>query len=238
MCNSKKISDDEDKAMEKLKKYEILYTAYADEIRNLWQRSIFLGAFMTLAWGGYGALQLKFITRKCGEFDMVAYCIASLGICATIMILSLLWIAMAKGSKFVQEAHEAHIKDFNFDKKDIKKLFCKLETYEYKTHQDDYNDKDKKEINKDLNPKLFFGGALKAYRYSPSKINIVLGWVSACLAGALMLIHILMLLFSAKLFYNLTTNILIIIAIVCVAVEIITMFYVFCKKKDYLKGGN
>ena len=53
---------------DKLEKYKVLYTAYADEIRNLWTRSVFLGAFMTLAWGGYGALQLKFITRKCDEF--------------------------------------------------------------------------------------------------------------------------------------------------------------------------
>lgn len=67
---------------------------------------------MTLAWGGYGALQLKFITRKYGEFDMLTHCIASLGLCFVIMILSLLWIAMAKGSKFVQEAHERHIEQY------------------------------------------------------------------------------------------------------------------------------
>ena len=54
MCDSKETE---------LKKYEIIYTAYADEIRNLWQRSIFLGAFMVLVWSGYGVLQLKFIEK-------------------------------------------------------------------------------------------------------------------------------------------------------------------------------
>lgn len=171
-----------------LKKYEILYTAYADEIRNLWTRSVFLGAFMTLAWGGYGALQLKFITRECEKFDINAYAIASLGLCAVIIMLSMLWIAMAKGSKFVQEAHERHIDDFNFDENDIKKLFCKLESYEYKTRQDDCGDN--KEINKDLNPNLFFGEVMKPYRYSPNKINIALGWVSFLIACMLVIVHI------------------------------------------------
>lgn len=41
--------------LHKLEMYKILYGAYADEIKNLWQRSIFLGAFMVLVWSGYGA---------------------------------------------------------------------------------------------------------------------------------------------------------------------------------------
>lgn len=98
--------------------YKVLYNAYADEIKNLWQRSIFLGAFMVLVWSGYGALQLKAIEPKIvGNLTQSAFCAqsaeqslvyisASLGLCAIIIILSWLWIAMAKGSKFVQEAHE------------------------------------------------------------------------------------------------------------------------------------
>lgn len=168
--------------MYRLEVYNTLYKAYADEIRNLWQRSIFLGAFMTLAWGGYGALQLKFITRKCGEFDMVTYCIASLGICATIMILSLLWAAMAKGSKFVQEAHERHIKDLGFDllneidicTKKSKRLFCDLDIYNIKLA---------------IDKKIFVWYPLKPYRYSPSRINIFLGWLSVAISIVLGIVH-------------------------------------------------
>ena len=157
-----------------LEKYKILYTAYADEIRNLWQRSIFLGAFMVLVWSGYGALQLKFITRKCSEFDMATYFIASLGLCAMIIALSLLWIAMAKGSKFVQEAHEKQIENFIEENKDLKILYCNLKDYEYLSKSE----------------KLFSFGVLTPFRYSPSKINIALGWVSFVVAIILLVIHI------------------------------------------------
>lgn len=168
--------------MYRLEVYNTLYKAYADEIRNLWQRSIFLGAFMTLAWSGYGALQLKFITRKCGEFDMATYYIASLGICATIMILSLLWVAMAKGSKFVQEAHERHIDDLGFDlldevdinTKKNKRLFCDLDIYNIKLATD---------------KKISVWHPLKPYRYSPSKINIFLGWLSVAISIVLGIVY-------------------------------------------------
>ena len=160
----------------KLEVYNALYKAYADEIRNLWQRSAFLGAFMTLAWGGYGALQLKMI-EKCLQ-NICAYHFASLGLCAVIIILSLLWVAMAKGSKFVQEAHEAHIAKYN-----IKNwLFCDLGKYQ----KGCYDTQGKK---RDFNSNLFFNGELKAYRYSPSKINIALGCFSFFVGFLLIICH-------------------------------------------------
>lgn len=174
--------------MYKLEVYNALYKAYADEIRNLWQRSIFLGAFMTLAWGGYGALQLKAIEKSLQ--NSYAYHYASLGLCFVIMILSLLWVAMAKGSKFVQEAHERHINDLEFDKVEKiatkncnRRLFCHLGNYNNPPNNDD--------INKpmEVNSNLFFGGDLKPYRYSPSKINITLGCFSFLLAFLLTIIH-------------------------------------------------
>lgn len=179
--------------------YKVLYNAYADEIKNLWQRSIFLGAFMVLVWSGYGALQLKAIKLKIvenlaksvqnGETNTLVYVFASLGLCAVIIVLSWLWIAMAKGSKFVQEAHEEHIKNFDFQNYDIKNLFCDLDSYEYAKHIDSQtNTKDKT-----LNPKLkslLSCGVLQPYRYSPSKINIALGWVSLLVSIVLLYIHL------------------------------------------------
>ena len=166
--------------MYRLEVYKALYKAYADEIRNLWQRSIFLGAFMTLAWGGYGALQLKMI-EKCLQ-NICAYHFASLGLCAVIIILSLLWIAMAKGSKFVQEAHEAHIDNLGFDKVDEidigigknKRLFYDLGVYNNKLANDE---------------KVSVWHPLKPYRYSPSRINIFLGWLSGIASIVLGIIH-------------------------------------------------
>ncbi len=207
-----------------LEKYKILYQAYADEIRNLWQRSIFLATFMTLAWGGYGALQLKILDKS---LETSAYChLISLGLCAVIIVLSLLWVAMAKGSKFVQEAHEKHIKNLvekDTDLQKLKGIYCDLRDYEY--------------LSESKN--LFSFGVLTPFRYSPSKINIALGWFSVYLAGVLMTIHILIPLFaSVKLLCNLPIATLIVIAIMCAIVEIVLILYVFHKMKDYLKGGN
>ncbi len=216
----------------KLEMYKILYQAYADEIKNLWQRSIFLGAFMTLAWGGYGALQLKMIEKSVKE--LCGYYFASLGLCVVIIILSFLWIAMAKGSKFVQETHEWHIlKNLNFDKaeNDIKKLFCKLDDYEYLQQQNDQDDTHNKTINPNLNPNFFFTGVLQAYRYSPSKINIALGWVSVLIAFILSAVHIIMMLYH---FNKLNCP--------CAAFAILFMlmilFFISCRMTRFLKGGK
>lgn len=210
-----------DKCNKNLEKYKILYKSYADEIRNLWTRSIFLGAFMTLAWGGYGALQLKFITRKCGEFDMVTYCIASLGICLVIIVLSLLWVAMAKGSKFVQEAHEKHIENF-INKNDFaKELYCNLD-----------NNDIVKQI--DTNDSLVFSGILSAFRYSPSRINILLGWISLVISFALALFYILNLLSP---FFK-PHPCVVVCGFIVIGIATIAIICSFCCMKDYLKGGN
>ena len=190
-------------AWEKLEKYKILCQAYADEIKNLWQRSIFLGAFMTLAWGGYGALQVKFIDKwleiknlTCTTFNFNPYHCLSFGLCAVIIVLSLLWIAMAKGSKFVQEAHESCIDKFIKKNKDLKELFCNLNEYEYLNSNKICGYRQR-------NPKLSgIFGIFSAFRYSPSKINIALGWLSLIASFILLNIHILLVAtFSSKILF-------------------------------------
>ena len=215
---------------DKLEKYKVLYTAYADEIRNLWTRSIFLGAFMTLAWGGYGALQLKFITRKCDEFDIFAYICTSLGICLVIIVLSLLWIAMAKGSKFVQEAHEDKIKQFVENNESLQELYCKLDDYEYPNAKKILGNK---QMNLNLKDGLFVFGQLKAFRYSPSKINIALGWISAFVAILLIIVYMLMWLYCIK-FYCFYTALVTIATIFIFTILILLLYFM----KNYLKGGN
>lgn len=151
---------------EDLEKYKLIYQAYESEIKNLWQRSIFLGAFMILVWSGYGALQLKFI-EKCISQPNLYHC-ASIGLCMVLVVLSWLWIAMAKGSKFIQEAHEDRVKKFQY--------FCNLDNYE--------------ENRKNMQKISGFWCPFYAYRFSVSKINIVLGWVSLLVAFGLLVVHI------------------------------------------------
>ncbi|MGX2972694.1 RipA family octameric membrane protein [Helicobacter sp. T3_23-1059] len=212
----------------KLEKYKILYTAYADEIGNLWKRSIFLATFMTLAWGGYGALQLKHIEKDFtitnltyNPLNLNVYHCTSLGLCLIIIVLSLLWVAMAKGSKFVQEAHEAHIENLNCDliyeidsqTGKLKRYFCNLSNYQDRI--------EKKNLSSN---KLF-----SSYRYSPSKINIALGWISFAAAIILSVIHAFMFLDMPN---CLCALFFIVLFVVAVAMPLITYF------KQCLKGGK
>lgn len=185
ILNWRKIQKEQD-FQNKIKMYKILYQAYADEIKNLWQRSLFLSAFMVLVWTGYGALQLKFM-EKAYQIDDITHLVTSLGLCGVIIILSLLWIAMAKASKFVQEAHEEHIKNFKLNNSaEIKQLFCNLKDDEIKLFCDLNIYELKLKEKKNLSAISF----LKAYRYSPSKINIALGWVSLLVSFILLIFHI------------------------------------------------
>lgn len=156
-----------------LEKYKIVWQAYDSEIKNLWQRSVFLGTFMVLAWTGYASIAKKILEecKKSCPANIDHYAFTALTLCFVLMILSLLWIAMAKGSKFIQEAHEKHLKEYNSSKN----LYCDFEIYE--TRIENKNDN------------LLMLGVLEPYRYSVSKINIVLGWFSLLIASVTLIIH-------------------------------------------------
>ncbi len=91
--------DTQEKEKEKLLFEEIRKTLYHCrdfEITNLWQRSVFLFAFLLLCFTGYGCWFLNMM-KDSDSFvlkNLVALFIALIGI-----ILSLIWIMMAKGSK-------------------------------------------------------------------------------------------------------------------------------------------
>lgn len=212
--------------------YQLLYQAYADEIKNLWQRSIFLASFMVLVWTGYGVLQFKFIEKGC-QIDGTSYLIASLGLCGVIIILSLLWIAMAKGSKFVQEAHEKHIENFECNSMKMGRLFCSLDEKEKRLFCDlnVYELKLKDKLSKEL----FYNGALKAYRYSPSKINIALGWVSVLIASILILLHSFITLFYAD---KMAWYCILVGVVVAVIITLIVICFMCCLIQSHLKGGK
>ena len=116
----------------------------------------------------------------------------------------------------MQEAHEDKIKQF-VRKESLQELFCDLNDYNSEYLQDS----------------LFYFGTLKAFRYSPSRINIALGWASVFIAGVLAIIHILVCLYFYKLycFY-----------IALTATTIIFMFaiitLILCYMKNYIKGGK
>lgn len=90
------------------------------EIQNLWQRSIFLVAFIVIHITGYGHLIEKLLSEyekwlTCNEtlllvIQTICCALAFLG-----SILSIIWIMMAKGSKAWYEIHENRIRKLELE---------------------------------------------------------------------------------------------------------------------------
>lgn len=98
-----------------LEVYNRLWASRDFELTTFWQRSIFLGAFLTLSYTGYGALCLKLLKTESVGLSWWAGNLFAIGIACFGMILSALWILMAKGSKAWYEWQEAAISAFVHD---------------------------------------------------------------------------------------------------------------------------
>lgn len=95
--------------------YNRLWVTRDFELTTFWQRSIFLGTFLTLSYTGYGALCLKlFETKGVGALWQAGNFFA-IGIACFGIIVSALWILMAKGSKLWYEWQETAIVAFTDD---------------------------------------------------------------------------------------------------------------------------
>lgn len=86
------------------------------EIKNLWQRSLFLGTFLVLCFTGYGAFfgkafcgdRTKLPLLDCLDSFTEAHVIA-IGIACIGVVFSILWVYMAKASKAWVEVYETAI---------------------------------------------------------------------------------------------------------------------------------
>lgn len=136
---------------------ENLYRCRDLELNNLWQKSIFLAPFLILCFTGYGFLLHELITKN--EF-FVKINILCIALCVISAIFSMLWIYMFKGSKAQYELCERAITHYEQRELNI--------PYGYAMGTLRHN-----EIEFDNN--LL---STKAGKFSPSKINIVIGQVS------------------------------------------------------------
>lgn len=84
------------------------------ELQHLWQRSVFLTAFLTICFAGYGGLVASVVSREHPLGHNASWLVngAAFSLCIVGMILSLLWILMAKGSKAWYERYENAIEAF------------------------------------------------------------------------------------------------------------------------------
>lgn len=81
------------------------------EISHLWQRSVFLATFMLAIMAGYGTLLLELLKVE-SSCTATKYHLVAVVLCYLGYIFSLLWVMMAKGSKFWYERYERAISVF------------------------------------------------------------------------------------------------------------------------------
>ena len=183
---------------------ENLYRCRDLELNNLWQKSIFLAPFLILCFTGYGFLLYKLITEDKLFLKINILCIA---LCVISAIFSMLWIYMFKGSKAQYELCERAIANYEQRELNI--------PYNYAMGTLRYNE-------------IEFDDSLlstKAGKFSPSKINILIGQVS-------LLVWIYCFLFHLGIFFGEFNLITIIVIIVIVLV----LFFIAikCKLLSYI----
>ena len=150
------------------------------EIQNLWQRSIFLGAFLLLCFTGYGYMIFSCVSKEIIKIfpfvnlsDSTSVTLNCLGIALALIgqVMSIIWILMAKGSKRWYEVYE--------------NLICKLEKSKELDMPEGYRMGD----YCDKQPTDERIWKPQAGKYSPSKLNICIGYVSSLVWMVVFCVH-------------------------------------------------
>ena len=212
--------------------YNELWHCRDFELKHLWQRSIFLGAFLLGAFAGYGKLVLQ-CCEKGNAFGLknnsVGFAIALIG-----LVLSLLWIMLAKGSKAWYERYESAICCFTqiagLSEAEHEDLFDNIKTQKLVAFA--YG-KDFKQYSEPVSSWLW---NTKGGPYSPSKINIAIGHLSAlfwlvaiCFHVAVARLGVKMIISSIEFNCNLGT--------IMLALTSFGMLFFWLYTRSFLKSG-
>ena len=156
--------------------YERAWACRDFELSHLWQRSVFLAVFLLAIAGAYGTLLLKIYfpddaEKICTTWQQHA--IAS-GVCWLGITFSILWVMMAKGSKYWFERYEKGINKYEYELAGEKIKDCPHhgEMPLLEKHQYDEN--------------IF---STKAGHYSVSRVNAVIGIISLISFSFLEMLH-------------------------------------------------
>lgn len=152
-----------------------LYACRDLEIKNLWQRSIFLATFLVLCFTAYGTLIKDVLCSGCTIKDFPCLNLVLIFISLVGVLMSILWICMAKGSKAWQEVYEDAIGKYEEEylSEDIP------ENYRSNKLKGDPSKRDRCLLSVNGGP------------YSPSKINIVIGQLSFTIWILIYLVHVI-----------------------------------------------
>ena len=175
--------------------YDTLWRCRDFELSHLWQRSVFLTAFLTLCYIGYGYLihDILFVGasgNKTIYAKGLAFCIALVG-----LVISYLWVIMARGSKYWFESYEQAIDLFSakseaFCDGNVAKLSSSspyriINTLCITSGTIVCGSDDKPRSGKN-----WMDLSTNAGKYSVSRINIFIGIVSVSIWFALCMAHI------------------------------------------------
>ena len=155
------------------------------ELAHFWQRAIFLSAFLLACYAGYGSFIVHCATTETLRLSFAVINDIAVVVCVVGLVLSLMWIMMAKGSKAWYEHYEAAINAF-VDRYAGRNVFegdlAEMAGFEV-GNTEEYNDNKIEEVSSWL-------WNARAGSFSVSKINIAIGHLSALLWGGLLLMHI------------------------------------------------
>ena len=149
--------------------WEQLNKNRALEISTLWQRSVFLSAFIVLLLTGSGIFYYNFILKRPLAELAIRHCLSGMFLGCLLMIGGILWLAMAKGSKYWSRVYEIKISLIE-EELQIK------DQYRYLTERYVEDVPGKPEGKKgDPLSETNWVDPLKADSESPSKINCFIG---------------------------------------------------------------
>lgn len=209
--------------------YEDLWRRRDFELSHFWQRAVLLGTFMALSYTGYGAFWIALLKKEVEVTDgnwpglnLVAMALASL-----IVIVSVLWVLMMKGSKMWYEIQEASICAFSeliSEKGKVAKPLCEFlgfkNTYNWRTRAEFRTISDV--CDSIMNP--------VAGPYSVAKVTIVLGQTSLVIGVFLMLGHLVALLLGRMETYALVKGYGEFVALALAFCVFMTAFWLFPRK--------
>lgn len=185
--------------------HQTLWKCRDFELTSLWQRSIFLTTLLVLCYTGYGFLFSAIVNKKevatviinaispHPEQDSKSFLIlhaAAFFLSVVGVLFSCLWIAMAKGSKAWYERYEKTIYAFEMNPNNIEyraKPYAAFQGYNM------VKDEDKAGVNDSI-------FSMKGGAYSPSKINIAIGQISAFIFLTTCVVHIYIIFQTASIF--------------------------------------
>lgn len=153
------------------------------EISHVWQRAIFLTAFLIACFAGYGGLVLSVITPgksilSFAHANGIAFAITIVG-----MVVSLLWVMMAKGSKMWYENYEKAIDAFRNS--------SKIKSDSFDPGVNDIAGMKLSDIEGFKYPEMSdWVWSTKGGNFSVSRINIFIGQFSCLIWGVLMFVHV------------------------------------------------